>query len=481
MNKKTILGFLGNICILEAILMLFPVLVGFIYKDDALVINAFLITMAILLILGFALRKLTPKNPKYNLKEGFAITGLSWFLLSFFGGLPFVLANELNSIIDSTFEMASGFTTTGSSIIPNVEAISQSLLFWRSFSHLIGGMGVLVFAFAFIPRMGEGSVNIMKAEVPGPTFGKVTSKNQSSAGILYQIYLVMTAVLVLLLMLTGMNLFDSLIHAFGAAGTGGFSNKVLSVGYFNNPAAEYILSIAMILFGVNFNLYYLLLKKHFKQVFKNEELRLFLTIITIACILIMLNIGKDYSSLEKLFRDVLFTVSTIISTTGYATVDFGLWPLFSHLVLLLIMFTGSMAGSTAGGLKQSRILIYLKSFKREIQCAMNPRLVKPITVDDKPVSSSYIKSVLNYLGLYLSIFICGVLLVSVTQNDFLTAFSSVAATLNNIGPGMNLVGPSGNFAHFTPISKIVLTFMMIIGRLEIYPVLILLMPNLWKK
>lgn len=481
MNKKTILGFLGNVCILEAILMLFPVLVGFIYKDDALVINAFLITMAILLILGFALRKLTPKNPKYNLKEGFAITGLSWFLLSFFGGLPFILSNELTSIIDSTFEMASGFTTTGASILNNVEAFSYSILFWRSFSHLIGGMGVLVFAFAFIPRVGEGSVNIMKAEVPGPTFGKLTSKSKNSAVILYQIYLVMTAVLVLLLMISGLNLFDSLIHAFGAVGTGGFSNYSASIAHFDNPTTEYILSVAMIAFGVNFNLYYLLLKKHYKQVLKNEELRLFLIIIVISCILIMINLRKDYSSIEQLFRDSFFTVSTIISTTGYATVDFGLWPLFSHLILLLIMFAGSMAGSTAGGLKQSRILIYLKSFKREIQCAMNPRLVKPITVDEKPVDNQYIKSTLNYLGLYLSIFIIGVLLISVTQNDFITAFSSVAATLNNIGPGMGLVGPSSNFSHFTPISKIVLTFMMIFGRLEIYPVLILLMPNLWKK
>jgi trk system potassium uptake protein TrkH len=342
-------------------------------------------------------------------------------------------------------------------------------------------MGVLVFAFAFIPRVGEGSVNIMKAEVPGPTFGKLTSKSKNSAVILYQIYLVMTAVLVLLLMISGLNLFDSLIHAFGAAGTGGFSNYSASIAHFDNPTTEYILSVAMIAFGVNFNLYYLLLKKHYKQVLKNEELRLFLIIIVISCILIMINLRNDYSSIEKLFRDSFFTVSTIISTTGYATVDFGLWPLFSHLILLLIMFTGSMAGSTAGGLKQSRILIYLKSFKREIQCAMNPRLVKPITVDEKPVDNQYIKSTLNYLGLYLSIFIIGVLLISVTQNDFITAFSSVAATLNNIGPGMGLVGPSSNFSHFTPISKIVLTFMMIFGRLEIYPVLILLMPNLWKK
>lgn len=341
-------------------------------------------------------------------------------------------------------------------------------------------MGILVFAFAFAPQMGEGSVNIMKAEVPGPQFGKLVAKTKNSALINYKIYLVMTMVLIFILKLTGLNFFDAIIHAFGAAGTGGFSNKAASVGAFENPAAEYVLAIAMVLFGVNFNLYFYLLSRRIRDFFKNEELRLYMVILIGSVVFIMMNLSNQYENFEALFRDSLFTVTTIISTTGYATVDFGQWPLFAHIVLLVIMFTGSMAGSTAGGIKISRILIYLKGIRREVKLATQPRRVLPIRVDGKPLTEQYIQSAFIYLGIYLLLFLAGVMAIAISQNDFMTAFSSISATLNNIGPGMSLVGPTENYAGFNVFSKLLLTAYMLIGRLEIYPVLILFQANLWR-
>lgn len=480
MNKRIVLNFLGNICFLEAGLLLIPILVSVIYQEPLHTIMAFVYTIFLLVASGLFLRLFRPSQVKYTLKEGFAITALSWLVLSFFGGLPFVFAGEIPSVVDATFEMASGFTTTGASILTDVEALSQSFLFWRSFSHLIGGMGILVFAFAFAPQMGEGSVNIMKAEVPGPQFGKLVAKTKNSALINYKIYLVMTMVLIFILKLTGLNFFDAIIHAFGAAGTGGFSNKAASVGAFENPAAEYVLAIAMVLFGVNFNLYFYLLSRRIRDFFKNEELRLYMVILIGSVVFIMMNLSNQYENFEALFRDSLFTVTTIISTTGYATVDFGQWPLFAHIVLLVIMFTGSMAGSTAGGIKISRILIYLKGIRREVKLATQPRRVLPIRVDGKPLTEQYIQSAFIYLGIYLLLFLAGVMAIAISQNDFMTAFSSISATLNNIGPGMSLVGPTENYAGFNVFSKLLLTAYMLIGRLEIYPVLILFQANLWR-
>ncbi|EFR30658.1 TrkH family potassium uptake protein [Eremococcus coleocola] len=481
MNKRLVFSFLGNIAYLEAGLLVFPIIVGLIYRESLASLSAYVWVQAILILLGFALRKLSPDQAIYTFVDGLAITSLAWLFLSFFGGLPLYISGQIPSLVDAVFEMASGFTTTGASILINVEALSQSALFWRSFSHLVGGMGLLVFAFAFVPQKGQGTVNIMRAEVPGPKFGKLVAKNENYAFMLYKIYLIMTAVLVLILMLTGMSLFDSLIYAFGAAGTGGFANKAESVAYFHNPAAEYVLSIAMILFGFNFNLYYFMMLGRIKDIFENEELRLFLLIIGLAIIGIMISLSGSYDSLEVLFRDTLFTVSTIISTTGYATVDFALWPLFTHVILLILMFSGGMAGSTAGGLKVSRLLIYGKTIIRELRLNLQPRRVLPITIDGEILAESYVKQTFFYFGLYGLIFIIGVLVVSVSQGPFLTAFSAVSATLNNIGPGMGVVGPTGSYAGFTVISKIVLTFLMIIGRLEIYPVLILFNYKVWAK
>ncbi len=480
MNKRVVFSFLGKICYLEAGLLLFPILVALLYGEALKTIVSFVIVIAILLCLGLGLGQLQPDRPKYTFIDGMAITSLSWLILSFFGGLPFVLAGEIPSIIDATFEMASGFTTTGASILDDLEALSQSMLFWRSFSHLVGGMGILVFAFAFTPQLGEGSVNIMRAEVPGPKFGKLVAKNKNYALMLYRIYLIMTLLLIGILMLTGMGLFDATIYAIGAAGTGGFANKAASVGYFNNPAAEYVLSIAMILFGVNFNLYYFLLNQRGKEVFRNEELRFFLALIGGAILLIMINIGDTYDSLEHLFRDVLFTVSTVISTTGYATADFDGWPLFSHIILLILMFSGGMAGSTAGGLKVSRLLIYVKTVFREIKLTLQPLRVLPITVDGEPLAEPFIRKTFIYFGVYIAVFLVGLLVVSITQDGFLTAFSAVTATINNIGPGMGVVGPTGSYASFTGLTKLVLTLLMILGRLEIYPMIILFNYKVWR-
>ena len=481
MNKKLVFSFIGKLCFIEALLLILPMIVAVIYRENWLNLQAFLITIIILIFVSFLSYQLKPKKNGYTLKEGLAITSLSWFALSFFGALPFVFSGQIPSLVDACFEMASGFTTTGSSILENVEELSQSMLFWRSFSHLIGGMGILVFAFAFAPQQGEGSVNIMKAEVPGPQFGKLVAKNKNTARINYRIYLVMTLIFIILLWLSGLNLFDAMIHAFGAAGTGGFSNKALSVAHFNNPAVEYILSIAMLLFGVNFNLYYFLLNKQIKTIFKNEELRLYLGFVLISLVLIMINISTNYNQVEPLFRDSLFTVTTIVSTTGYATADFDQWPLFSKLIIMLLMFTGSMAGSTAGGIKISRILVYLKTIKREIKLAIQPRRVFPLTIDRNPISEAFIKQTFIYLGTYVLIFITGLLLLSLDRGDFLTDFSAVSATLNNIGPGFSGVGPRMNFSDFNDFSKIVMTILMIIGRLEIFPVLILINTSIWKK
>ncbi len=462
--------------------MLFPLIISFHYEEAPIYQHSYLMCIGLLLLIG-ALLSYFFRQQENNFSEldGFVITTLSWLLMSVFGGLPLIISGEIPNFIDATFEMMSGFTTTGASILTNVEALQFSSLFWRSFSHLIGGMGILVFFFAFAPQMGEGSNNILKAEMPGPEFGKLTSKNKSNAGILYLMYVVMTLLLILILMLAGLKPFDAAIHAFGAAGTGGFSNRALSVGYFNNPGVEYILAIAMIVFGVNFNLYFILLKRRVKDFIQDDELQTYLFIMALAVLLIMFNLFPRYQQGEELFRDSLFTVSTIMTTTGYATTDFGQWPLFSHLILLAVMFVGGMAGSTAGGIKVSRVLIYFKSCFRSIKQSIRPRQIFLIFKNLKRLDDNIVNRAYDYLGLYILIFFVCLLVVSVTQNDFLTSFSAVAATMNNIGPGFGVVGPTGSFATFSPIAKMTLTFAMLVGRLEIYPVLALFIPNIWNK
>ncbi|MBS6062660.1 MAG: TrkH family potassium uptake protein [Peptostreptococcaceae bacterium] len=473
MNKKIVIYSLGNILKVEALLMIPSVIVALIYNEGKNNLYSFISVIALLLVLGFSVELVKPQKMSMKAVDGFIIVALSWVLLSFFGGLPFVLSGEIPSVVDAFFETASGFTTTGSSILTNVEALSHSMLFWRSFTHLIGGMGILVFTLAVLPSTGLESVHVMQAEIPGPVFGKLVSKMRSTAKILYGIYLVMTAVLVVLLMLGGMNLFDSLIHAFGTAGTGGFGIKAESVAYYDSNYIHLLIATAMILFGINFNLYYLILVGEMGKALKSEELRLYLGIIAGAVVLIFINIGlKDGFSLI-LLRDIYFQVSSIITTTGFSTVDFNAWPLFSKVILVLLMFCGACAGSTAGGLKVSRVGILFKLAKNELRRITQPGRVVTTKFEGAGLKDEVSVSVLLYFAAYMFIFFAIFLVVSIDTEDFSTAFTAVAATFNNIGPGLNGVGPMESFAGFNDFTKIVLSFSMIAGRLEIYPILVL--------
>ena len=481
MNKGIIRYILGRMMLLEAALMILPLSIGLLFGEGMRSIGSFLIVIALLTVLGLSMGIKTPQSMHLYAKEGLVIASLSWFVLSFFGGLPFVFSGEIPSLVDAFFESSSGFTTTGSSILTDVEALYRSTKYWRSFTHLIGGMGVLVFGLALLPKMNSESVNIMKAEVPGPVFGKLMSKLRDTARILYIIYLVMTAVLVVLLMFGGMDWYDASLHAFGAAGTGGFGAKNTSIGYYNSAYIDYVLGIAMMIFGVNFNLYYLILAGQAKKALKNEELRWYLTIILIAIVLICINISGQYDSIPRLIRDVFFTVSSIITTTGYTTADFGAWPVFSHAVLLLLMFFGACAGSTGGGLKISRVGILFKTAFAEIRRAKEPRQAISVRFEGSALDQSVTRSIGRYFIVYMGTFSCLVLLLCLDVPDFLTAFSAVAATFNNIGPGLGIVGPTASFASLSDLSKFALSIGMIAGRLELYPVLVLFLPSVWSK
>lgn len=481
MNKGIVRYLLGRMLIVEAGLMILPLIVGLIYRESIKTLGGFLITIAILLLIGLATGIKTPANTNLYVKEGLIVAALSWFALSFFGGLPFVFSGEIPSLVDAFFETSSGFSTSGLSILTNVEAMSHSMLFWRSFTHLIGGMGVLVFALALLPSSSPNAVNIMKAEVPGPVFGKLVSKLRDTARILYIIYLSMTAVLIVLLMLGGMDLFDASCHAFGAAGTGGFGIKSTSVAFYDSAYIDYVLGIAMILFGINFNLYYFILIGQVKRVFKNEELRWYLSFIFVAVILLCINLSGLYESVPLMIRDVFFTVSSIQTTTGYSTADFGAWPAFSQAIILLLMVFGASAGSTGGGLKVFRVGVLVKSALTEIRKAKEPNQVIRVRFDGAPLEKQALYSITCYFIVYVFFITSLVLLISLDAPDFVTAFSAVISSVNNIGPGLGMVGPTSNYAWLSSFSKVLLSIGMIAGRLELYPVLILFTPSTWRR
>lgn len=480
MNNKIIRYILSKILYIEAGFLLLPVIVSFIYKENYSNILSFLVTMFLLLLSGYLLGYKSDASGAFYEKEGFIIVSLSWILLSAFGALPFVFSGSIPNFIDAFFETSSGFTTTGASILTNVEEISHSILFWRSFTHLIGGMGILVFALAILPRSNRNS-HIMKAEVPGPVFGKIVAKMSYTARLLYKIYFAMTGILIIVLILVGHPIFDSFVHAFGAAGTGGFGIKANSIAYYNSSAVEMILATAMIIFGINFNLYYVILIGKARDGFKSEELRWYLLIVFGSVVLIFFNIRHNYTSYLTAIKDIFFTVSSIISTTGYATVDFGKWPTFSRAILLFLMFTGACAGSTAGGLKISRFIILVKSSILQVRKAINPKRVLSIKVDNKLVGNEVVEEVKSYFVIYIFLVIIFTILISFTVPDFITAFSAVMATFNNIGPGLGIVGPTGNYASLTYFNKIVLSLAMLAGRLEIFPILVLFSSTTWKK
>lgn len=480
MNTKMIRFILAKMLGVEGLLLLLPALIGAGYgeKKEAL---AFVIVAAIVVgvYVLFGIRK--PAKTQIYGKDGMVIVASAWILWSLFGALPFTISGSIPFYTDAFFETVSGFTTTGSSILPDVEALPQCMLFWRSFTHWIGGMGVLVFVLVITTLDKKNSMYLMRAEVPGPEKDKLVPKTMSTARILYGMYFGLTVVEVILLVFGGMNLFDSLIHAFGTAGTGGFSNYAASVGHFNSAYIDGVITIFMILFGVNFNLYFLFFIGEIKPIWKNEELRVYLGIIATATLVITLNISGQYESILSAFRYASFQVATIITTTGYATTDYILWPMLSQCILVLLMVIGACASSTGGGIKVSRVLIVFKTVKQEIKRLVHPQSVNIIRINGKKMSSEILRTVYVYLLAYTGITIVSILLISLDNKDFATTFGSVMATLNNIGPGLGEVGPTGNFASFSPFSKLVFCFDMLAGRLEIFPFLMLFTAFAWKR
>jgi trk system potassium uptake protein TrkH len=479
MNRKVIIYTLGKMIKIEGLLLLLPTITGFIYKEKQAYV--YLIMAILLTVLGHFISLKKPQKTKIFAREGFVIVALSWLLLSLFGAIPFFVTREIPSYIDAFFETVSGFTTTGSSILTDVESLSYASLFWRSFSHWIGGMGILVFVVAVLPESQGTTLHILQAEMPGPIVGKLVSKIRVTARILYYLYAAITALEIVFLLFGGMPLFDSIVHAFGTAGTGGFGIKGTSIAYYDSAYIDAVITVFMILFGINFNMIYFVVIGKAKVALKSEEVRWYLFIILAAAIAITINISNMYSSIISAFRYAIFQVASIITTTGYVTADYGQWPMFSQMIIILLMFVGACAGSTGGGIKISRIVIFIKSAFNELKHLIHPRNVTSVKFEGQVVHKSVVNNILNYLVLYLLILCVSLLLVSLQNIDFASTFSAVVTCLNNVGPGLNIVGPVGNFSSLTNLSKLVLCFDMLAGRLEIFPILLLFSKDLWKK
>ena len=478
MNKKVIIYLMGWILNIEAVFMLLPCITALIYKEPSG--YWFLAVMAVCGGIGIIFTRKKPENMVFFAKEGFVSVALSWIVLSFFGAMPFYLSGEIPRFEDAMFEVISGFTTTGSSILTDVESLSQCMIMWRSFTHWIGGMGVLVFILSLLPLAGGYNMYIMKAESPGPSVGKLVPRVRSTAKILYTIYLFMTVLQIILLLIGGMPLFDSLAISFGTAGTGGFGIKNSSMAFYDSYYLQGVVTVFMILFGINFNVYHLLLTRHPKEAFRCEEARAYLGIIAASVLFITSNIRGSFGSLFSAFHHAAFQVASIITTTGYSTVDFNLWPEFSKGILVALMFIGACAGSTGGGFKVSRVVILLKAVKKELGSLIHPRSVKVLKLDGKPIEHSVLRSINTFLGAYIVIFTFSVLIVSLDNFDFATNFTAVAATFNNIGPGLAGAGPLENFSKFSALSKYVMMFDMLAGRLEVFPLLLIFAPSTWK-
>lgn len=479
MNGKMTSYILGRMLGVEALVLLIPALVSVIYGEEGW--KAFFMTSAILVFLYLIFGRKKPKDSTIYGKDGFVIIACAWILWSLFGALPFWISGAIPSYVDAFFETVSGFTTTGSTILTDIASMPKGMNFWRCLTHWIGGMGVLVFVMVIVSLEDKNSMHLMRAEVPGPETDKLVPKARDTAKILYGMYLVLTVAEVIFLLAGGMNLYDSIIHAFSTAGTGGFNNRNNSVAYYDSAYIDGVITVFMILFGINFNMYYFLLLRKVKAVFKNEEVRAYLGIILGATALITINIVQTYGSVLKAFRYAVFQVASVITTTGFATADYNLWPEFSKVILLGVMVIGACAGSTGGGMKVSRILILLKSVKREIKRLLHPKSVNIVKVNGKKVAEETLQGVYVYFIAYIAIFIVSVLLVSLNNFDFATTFSGVLTTMSNVGPGISKVGPIENFSAFSDLSKIVFCLDMLIGRLEIFPFLMLFSPNLWRK
>ena len=479
MNYKMVSKTVGRLLQAEALLLLLPMAVSIYFKENLLYVYG--IVIALVLLAGSLLTLPKPKKRTIYAREGFAIVSLSWILMSFFGALPFVFSGAIPSFVDAFFETVSGFTTTGASILNSIETLPKSILFWRSFTHWIGGMGVIVFVLAILPQKDMQSMHILRAEVPGPTVGKLVSKTTVTARILYIIYGVLTVAEIIALLCCEMPLYDSVTTAFATAGTGGFSVKNASIAAYNNLGAEVVISLFMLLFGINFNLFYLLLIKQFKRVFKSEELWTYLAVIGVSVLLITFNIYPMVETLGTALRQAGFQVISIITTTGFVTANFGQWPAMSQMVLVVLMFLGACAGSTGGGLKVGRMIILVKAAFRELRRAINPNRVKAIKLDGAVIEKDVVITTSTYFVIYMFIIGISALILTIDNFDFTTTVTAVVTCINNVGPGLAAVGPVENFADFSNFSKLVLSANMLIGRLEIFPIIILFMRSTWKK
>ena len=493
MNKRLLCHLVGNVVRVCGALMILPIIVSLILRSGDTM--PLLLSMLIAMAVGTSMALVQPRQDTLRAREGFAIVAFSWIIVSFLGGLPFYFSGYVPSLVDCFFETVSGFTTTGATILTDVEALPKGLLFWRSFTHWAGGMGVLVLSLALIPKMGARSIHLMRAESPGPSTDKLVPRVANNAKILYAIYGGLSVVMVIALLCCGMDLYDALVHMFGAAGTGGFGTYGNSIAHFKSPAVDVVIGLFMALFGVNFSLYYFILKRNWKAALGNSEMRLYWGILLGATVLIAINImplaqqgfysivdgGEKGTGFFTALRYSFFQVSSVMTTTGYATADFNLWPQFSRGLLVAIMFIGASAGSTGGGIKVIRVQLLLKSMIRDIRRTVHPKSVNTIKLDGHTVDENILSGVQGFFFAYMFVLFISTIIVSLDGFTFETNFTAVVATLSNIGPGLGMVGPTGNFAAFSDLSKIVLSLCMLIGRLEVFPILMLIAPSAWRK
>ena len=477
MNYRMIWRVLGNILLCLAALMLLPMLAGLWYRES---VTNYLITIGATALIGALLMLIKPRTQDLFARDGFVIVGLGWVVVSLLGALPFVLNGDIPNYIDAVFETVSGFTTTGASILANCETLSRANCFWRMFTHWIGGMGILVFIMAIMPMSGDHSMHIMRAEVPGPTVGKLVPRARETASILYRIYIVLTLVETVFLVCGGMSFYDALLHSFATAGTGGFSTRAASIGAWGSAYIEVVVGIFMLLFAVNFNMYFFILLGRWKEVLKNEELRCYICIVTFSILAIAVGINRSYGSFEYSLRQAFFNVASIISTTGFCTVNYDLWPEYTKWIIVLLMFCGACAGSTGGGMKVSRVAMLVKTAGADIKQVIHPRSVSPVRFEGKRIETTGIRAVCTFFVLYIIILFAAVFIISFDGHDLTSNFTAALSCISNIGPGLSLVGPIGSFSIFSPLSKIALSFTMLLGRLEIYPILVIFSKFTWK-
>ena len=480
MNRRFVFYILGQIVKLEAAFLALPLIVAICYGEQK-GIFAFLITICIALAIGFALTLIfKTANKVIYAKEGLVIVALAWVAMSAVGALPFVLSGDIPSYTDAFFETVSGFTTTGASILTNVEEISHGALFWRSFTHWIGGMGVLVFIMAIIPSVSDRSIHIMRAEMPGPIVGKIVPRAKQTAKILYLIYIALTAAETVFLLCGGMSFFESIVHSLATAGTGGFGIRADSISSYT-PYIQWVITVFMFLFGINFNLYYLILIKRFRAAISSGELWVYVGIALTSVAVITYNIYPLYGGFSEAFRHSAFQVSAIITTTGFSTADFNLWPTLSKAIIFILLFIGGCAGSTAGGFKVSRVVMLFKMIKQELRRILHPRSVSSVKFEGKTLDRTTLSSVSSYFALYIVIIAISFLIISLEPFGFETNFTAVITCFNNVGPGFGMVGPAGGFAEYSPLGKLFFSVLMLFGRLEIYPMLFALTPSVWTK